>query len=328
MKKNSVAITVLLSLLFGVCLIIAILPYFMSQNSFVLEFSYQFKIFITAGLLLPAIVFALCKRRVLALLQLMLCAVAFYPVYDFYTIGAQAQSCAATEKPDRLRVLSFNVYHKNTEPDEVDEGLLKYDADVIVMYEVKRDFARKIHTTLAQEYKYSYPILPNGRLRSWIVYSRFPIENADAVFLPNNRRQRALFAQIIYNENKKIDIHAHHATSPKNEKRIGHRNEYFVNMNELIQNTPKTTPYVIVMGDFNTAPWHPLIRDMLRDHGLSGNNAPLNYFGTWPTWAPSALTIPIDHIFHSGRIKAENYHRAEAMGSDHFPVYADFILCD
>ncbi len=54
-----------------------------------------------------------------------------------------------------------------------------------------------------------------------------------------------------------------------------------------------------------------------------------------PTWATQfyeyifydyIFQIPIDHILHKGDLKLVDKHRGSAMGSDHYPLIAIFVL--
>ncbi len=77
---------------------------------------------------------------------------------------------------------------------------------------------------------------------------------------------------------------------------------------------------LILSGDFNAAPWSPLIRRIM----AGGSLARLSTTG--PTWPSSALFIgiPIDHVL--GDAGAEDAQVLGDIGSDHRPILTTFTL--
>ena len=77
---------------------------------------------------------------------------------------------------------------------------------------------------------------------------------------------------------------------------------------------------LILSGDFNAAPWSPLIRRIMAGGGLSR----LSTTGpTWPSWA-LPIGIPIDHVL--GDDGAEDAQVLGDIGSDHRPILVTFTL--
>jgi endonuclease/exonuclease/phosphatase (EEP) superfamily protein YafD len=79
----------------------------------------------------------------------------------------------------------------------------------------------------------------------------------------------------------------------------------------------------LVMGDFNSAPWSLLQKQLRAKAGLD-NTGRLAF--TWPSWAPAIFRIPIDQIFTRGDIAVRDYHPGPAVGSDHLPLTAELTL--
>lgn len=80
---------------------------------------------------------------------------------------------------------------------------------------------------------------------------------------------------------------------------------------------------VILSGDFNAAPWSPLIRRIMAGGGLSR----LSTTGpTWPSWA-LPIGIPIDHVLGgTGSVGAKDAQVLGDIGSDHRPVLVTFTI--
>lgn len=77
----------------------------------------------------------------------------------------------------------------------------------------------------------------------------------------------------------------------------------------------------VVAGDFNSTPLGRGYARFERRSGLRNvGHAPWRG-GTWPSWMPTMLSIPIDHVWASGEIAAAHHEVGPACESDHRPVY-------
>lgn len=86
----------------------------------------------------------------------------------------------------------------------------------------------------------------------------------------------------------------------------------------------KSLPQPIVLtGDFNSAPWSPLIRKLERDADISriAHTGP-----TWPSGPLAYVGIPIDHIFGGPGVTASSVRRLAPFGSDHLALKAEIEL--
>lgn len=79
---------------------------------------------------------------------------------------------------------------------------------------------------------------------------------------------------------------------------------------------------LILSGDFNAAPWSPLMRKIMEGGGLARLSV------TGPTWPSSArwIGIPIDHVL--GDAGAGEARVLGDIGSDHRPILVTFTLAD
>ena len=78
-------------------------------------------------------------------------------------------------------------------------------------------------------------------------------------------------------------------------------------------------PDLVLMGDFNAAPW-TRIQQRLRRDTLLDNAGQLAM--SWPVWVPAFLRLPIDHVLARGALKVTQMETGPALGSDHLPVAA------
>ncbi len=81
-------------------------------------------------------------------------------------------------------------------------------------------------------------------------------------------------------------------------------------------------PNVIVAGDFNATVDHLGTLGLCRDAATAAGSAGA---GTWPTWLPTALASPIDHVMATANWRVTGFRVIQShdgYGSDHRPVLA------
>ncbi|SNR94055.1 MULTISPECIES: endonuclease/exonuclease/phosphatase family protein [unclassified Azospirillum] len=82
-------------------------------------------------------------------------------------------------------------------------------------------------------------------------------------------------------------------------------------------------PPLVVTGDFNSAPWSPLIRKLEQQAGITriARTGP-----TWPSGPLNPFGIPIDHMLGGPGVSAANVRRLPPFGSDHLALLAEIAL--
>lgn len=78
-------------------------------------------------------------------------------------------------------------------------------------------------------------------------------------------------------------------------------------------------PDLVLMGDFNAAPWSRIQQSLRLTTGLDNQGflAP-----SWPSWGPTLIRLPIDHILTRGQPHLTSFQPGPYVGSDHLPVEA------
>ena len=79
-------------------------------------------------------------------------------------------------------------------------------------------------------------------------------------------------------------------------------------------------PDLVVMGDFNGAPWSRLQSAFSDATGLE--NA-AGWELSWPTMLPGPLRLPIDHVLARGHLVVTEFSAGPELDSDHLPVVAE-----
>jgi hypothetical protein len=79
---------------------------------------------------------------------------------------------------------------------------------------------------------------------------------------------------------------------------------------------------MIIVGDFNRPPWTSEMKDLQDSLGVSAAAAP----GTWPSWLPRPLRLPLDLVLVGKGLAAGTVELGPDVGSDHLPIVADIAL--
>ena len=81
----------------------------------------------------------------------------------------------------------------------------------------------------------------------------------------------------------------------------------------------------LVMGDFNGAPWGHVMQTIASRGKLDLLTGP---GGTWPSYLPKQLRIPIDHMLAGQGLRFVRREVLDPVGSDHAPVLAEVVVSD
>jgi endonuclease/exonuclease/phosphatase (EEP) superfamily protein YafD len=79
----------------------------------------------------------------------------------------------------------------------------------------------------------------------------------------------------------------------------------------------------LVAGDFNAAPWSAKMKTLAGSTGLRITKSPE---ATWPSFLPTFVGIPIDHVVVSDALSVHSRAVLSAPGSDHRAIEVKFSL--
>lgn len=80
---------------------------------------------------------------------------------------------------------------------------------------------------------------------------------------------------------------------------------------------------ILVVGDFNDAPFSPDLMQFETEAGLINIQRGLGYQSTWKGWTP-ALSLSIDHLLMKG-FQPKSHAIGPDFGSDHLPVISEVV---
>lgn len=229
-----------------------------------------------------------------------------------------------------VTILQFNINYSNPNADAIAGWINNYATinstidrltqqarpDIVVLQEVSPDIAAKL-TLLTETFPYHF-IAPKEGAFGVAVFSRIPIR--DSV--------RKHFAD---SWNEYTEIHFHtlaqgitfnltelHAMPPAGKQNSAQRNAELKEITVVTNQQGESSK--ILIGDMNITPYSPWFWQMERSTRLNNSMQGKAVAGTWPSFLPALLRIPIDHVLVSDNIEVLERLVEKSHDSDHLPV--------
>lgn len=228
----------------------------------------------------------------------------------------QAPSAGAADGP-RFTLMTFNVYYYNRSLDRAVALIRAKRPDILVLLEVIPE-VRPGLSALETDYPY--------RVECWrerpcdaLIFSRFPLTDI-SVELPEPTFRRPLGAVRTEIEGRPLTVFAAHLSLPYPlDPRARQPGEI-----EAISTAIASIQGPRVMsGDFNAATWGATM-SALRER--TGMEILTGVGGTWPTFLPRHLGIPIDHVMASDDLVMRTREVINVPGSDHRAVVTEIAF--
>jgi endonuclease/exonuclease/phosphatase (EEP) superfamily protein YafD len=216
------------------------------------------------------------------------------------------------------RILLANVLTSNKQYDKVRNLIRSVHPDIVAVLEVSEAWMKELSSL--DEYPHVISRSREDNLGIALL-SRVPFEEAEIVELGDSGVPSAVARLRI--EGKQLTVIATHPLPPIGSARFRLRNRQLLAVADYVRSL--TSP-VIVLGDFNTTPWSPHFKRLLRRANLRDSRRGQGIHPSWPSDLPWLLRIPLDHILHSGEITILSRQLCPPIGSDHLSVVVDFSL--
>jgi endonuclease/exonuclease/phosphatase (EEP) superfamily protein YafD len=236
--------------------------------------------------------------------------IALYPFLPIPGLGAGAAS--AGNPP--LTVLSLNLWYRSENQDETVSYLLASGADVIGTVETTREWRENLKP-LESVYPYHVDCVGKVFRCGVALFSKLPIRDAFADRVEG--RLPTIVGATIDWQGSPVTIAELQLINPL----IGLEEDFQAEQAAVAEGYfAKLSGDLVVMGDFNSAPWSRLQNQFRAASGLD-NRGRLAF--TWPSYAPAIFRLPIDQIFVRGGVVARNVRPGPAVGSDHLPILGE-----
>jgi endonuclease/exonuclease/phosphatase (EEP) superfamily protein YafD len=287
-----------------------------------------------AGLgLLFAVIAILAGRRKLAALSLL---VAIWNGQMIWPDVSPFLDRAAANDDPILKVVNFNLRFKNERLDAVADYLIASGADIIGLVEATPR-AKAAMVRLQTAYPYSLDCIETAPKCQNMLFSKYPLKNTYAGPV-DGRYPTIAIAEVALPGGASVTVGVVHVMTPFTGPREPlaavdpgpapvfadapnlEQSHQAANLAAFLQRQPAD---LILIGDFNSAPWSPLQRAFRAASGLDDRG---HFLLTWPTSVWPIFRIPLDPVFVRGRPHVTQLRLGPDVGSDHFPVEAEIAL--
>lgn len=217
-----------------------------------------------------------------------------------------------------LSIMTANVLTPNRNAEALLTLVRQRKPDVVVTLESDQWWQDQLDT-LQAEMPHTIKC-PLNNLYGMHVYSRLPLEETETKFLVEDDVP-SMHALLRLRTGEGVRIHFLHPAppSPTENSESSERDAELLIVARSI--TDSNQP-VIVTGDLNDVAWSATTRLFRKLSGLLDPRVGRGMFNTFHA-DYQFLRWPLDHIFHSRHFTLRSIERLPAIGSDHFPLFAD-----
>jgi endonuclease/exonuclease/phosphatase (EEP) superfamily protein YafD len=234
-----------------------------------------------------------------------------------------------------LKLISFNLWYRNTDPAATLAYLAHSEADVIGLVETTPQLKAAL-SPLRVLYPYSIDCIDRDPDCEIMLLSRIPLRNAYAGKI--NGRYPYVAQAVIDWGGRPVAVLMTHLSWPFLVP--GHRapvldgplpglteplphlaqSRQAANLAAQVNKLPRD---LVVMGDFNNASWSGVQIAFREATGLDNRG---HYLPSWPTFTWPIFRLPIDQVFVRGGLRVTGMRLGPSVGSDHLPVEAEVLV--
>ncbi len=257
--------------------------------------------------------------RLVALAATLGCGI-FQAAYVFpYTPLARKEVRLAPEAHDQVTALASNVLMENRDYQKVRNLIAEVDPDIVFLMEIDQAWldemepALRGYGTVVRE--------PRDNYYGLIFATRLPVTDVRVVYIADDETP-TLFAELKGPEGRVFRYVGLHPKPPVPGEDTEQRDAQIAYVARFAR---KSDVPVIVMGDFNDAAWGHLAHRFKRvgqylDPRLGRGPLPSFDANSW------FMRFPIDQLYLTEDVALVNFSRGPNVGSDHFPMIANFRL--
>ena len=226
-------------------------------------------------------------------------------------------------------ILIANVLITNKKSEKFIEILSKNNPDMILAMEVDTWWVDQL-AYLKQNYPHSI-LRPFDNAYGMALYSKFPLSETEVQFLSHSKVP-SFNTMVTLPSGKKFKFNGVHPVAPfpsdKYPENIGEQGEdqkEEVELAKVGKIVAKNALPSIVAGDLNDVAWS----NTSRLFGQSGNLKDVRIGrGLHNTFDAESIIMrwPLDHFFVTKEIAVLEFKRLPKFHSDHFPLYAKFVI--
>lgn len=302
----------LLDFLFGCVFVagllasLALIPVFFARQYWAFDLFTHFRVQLSLGLLLAALLLLFSTRKKLSLLFFGVLCVYLTEILPFYV------PAPAGEKGEELNVILINVNSSSGDPEQVLAYLQSREADLIVIQEFSSRWT-VLSNALVTRYPYQMEEIREDNF-GMALFSKLPL-SGNEIFYFTEEEVPSLSTEIQVGD-RRVFVLATHPVPPVSADYTAARNRQ---LQEVAAFLADNSGPVILLGDLNSSPWSPAFKDLIEGTGLQNSMQGFGIQPSWPSFIP-LLWTPLDHLLHSPEFTVTDRRIGANVGSDHFPL--------
>lgn len=299
---------------------------FFAPASWLLELLTHFRLQYSLGLLiLVASLFALKKPFPALILGvfLLINSVLIMPFYLPTNWRATATNHALDANQQiQYRVLFTNINYGNQNLDRLLERIELEDPDLVVMVETNQ---LKFDQLTPEFRQYPHKLHVNrGQRLGTAIWSKQPFVSDPRLIWDESQTYPTVRFQLPSSDSlQPLTVFAVHPPPPIIPSAAESRNQIFSLLATQIR---QEVGPILVVGDFNATSWSPNFSQLMQDTQLSDTRVANGLQPSWPTFLPSFMRIPIDHVLVNDAVQVINRQTLPNIGSDHLPVLTEIRI--
>lgn len=229
-----------------------------------------------------------------------------------------------------ISILQFNVNYANPNGKEIAGWINNYatinkninaltaqtQPDIVVLQEVSPEIAAKL-TTLEQAYPYKL-IAPKSGAFGVAIFSQIPFREQNRQHFPDSWNEYTEIRLHTLLHGIPIALTEVHTVPPVSKLNAAQRNTELAYIAKVVNGVSASGK--VLIGDLNITPYSPIFRDLQKDSQLTNVMQGKVISGTWPSFFPALLRLPIDHMLVSENIEVIERRVEKDWDSDHLPV--------
>lgn len=310
-----------------VCVIWTVLPIFRAEAWYIRAFEFpRTQVLIACISVFIAYAFAIGFRAPLDLFILSalgLCI--FFQAWQIlpYTrlFPAQVSPQAQPDPHREMRIVVANVLMTNRNAEGLINQVTALDPDFVLAVEGD-DWWQSQLDVLENQYPHTIKH-PLDNLYGMHVYSKLPLSGAEIRHLVEESVP-SIKVQVTLRSGDDVTLFAVHPRPPsptENASSLQRDAELLMVAKEVQDDTGPA----VVIGDLNDVAWSATTKRFQRISGLGDPRIGRGLFNSFHAKLP-IIRWPLDHMFCSAHFGLNDMRRLKSFGSDHFPLYARFVL--
>jgi endonuclease/exonuclease/phosphatase (EEP) superfamily protein YafD len=240
------------------------------------------------------------------------------------SLSLMAPDLIARAIPDRaaaggrtLKVIQFNLWARNVDPQGTAGWILAQDADILVLQEASGRGAAVVNA-LREAYPHATPREASSD-GGTVILAKAPLRASGGLRAPRSENPPSVAWATFGEGGEAFTVVGAHYTWPIP---AGPQQAQSRRLAALLERFDRER--LIVTGDFNSAAWSWGLRRQDRQFGLRRLTRalftwPTDHFARWRMTSPLPF-LAIDHVYAGQAWTAISVRRGPKLGSDHFPI--------